>query len=187
MSDRIETRFTHEYGHGAGIKVWEQVGSVVAAALALGADAVSIGTRFIATTEAFAHADYKRRLIAAAGTEMRLSSVYGPNLPHFNPMRVLDAGLARGFAGREETAPKDLESQPIIGTMKLAGESIPLHRFTSFVPTPDTEGRIDELPFLAGQGVGLIHEVVPVAQVVDRLLVEAASALSAVRREPDSA
>ena len=130
------------------------------------------------------------RARAAATTEPTCSQtliVYGPNLPHFNPMRVLDAGLARGFAGREETAPKDLESQPIIGTMKLAGESIPLHRFTSFVPTPDTEGRIDELPFLAGQGVGLIHDVVPVAQVVDRLLVEAASALSAVRREPDSA
>jgi hypothetical protein len=96
-------------------------------------------------------------------------------------MRVLDVGLAHEFAGREEAAPKDLESQPIIGTMKLAGETIPLHRFSSFVPTPDTEGRVDELPFLAGQGVGLIHRVMPVAEIMDTIVAEAASALSAVR------
>lgn len=154
-------------------------GRQLAAALVLGADAVSIGTRFGASEEAFAHAEYKRRLIEAAGTETRLSSVYGPNMPHFNPVRVLDVGLAHDFAGREEAAPKDLESQPIIDTMKLAGETIPLHRFTSFVPTPDTEGQIDELPFLAGQGVGLVHDVKPVAQIIDSMMAEAASALSA--------
>jgi NAD(P)H-dependent flavin oxidoreductase YrpB (nitropropane dioxygenase family) len=154
-------------------------GRQLAAALVLGADAVSIGTRFVASEEAFAHAEYKQRLIEAAGTETRLSSVYGPNMPHFNPMRVLDVGLAHDFAGREETAPKDLESQPIIGTMKLAGETIPLRRFTSFVPTPDTEGEIGELPFLAGQGVGLIRDVKPVAQIIDSMMAEAASALSA--------
>ncbi len=93
-------------------------------------------------------------------------------------MRVLDVGLAHDFAGCEETAPTDLDSQPIIGSTKLAGERVPLHRFTSFVPTPDTEGQIDELPFLAGQGVGLIHDVMPVAQIIDRLVAEAASALS---------
>jgi enoyl-[acyl-carrier protein] reductase II len=156
-------------------------GRQLAAALALGADGASIGTRFVASTEAFAHAEYKRRLVEAAGTETRLSSVYGPNMPHFNPMRVLDVGLAHDFAGCEETAPRDLESQPIVGTMKLAGETIPLHRFTSFVPTPDTEGQIDELPFLAGQGVGLIHDVMPVASIISRMMAEAASAFSAAQ------
>jgi len=157
-------------------------GRQLAAALVLGADAASIGTRFVASMEAFAHADYKRRLVAATGTETRLSSVYGPDMPHFNPMRVLDTGLARDFAGREDTAPRDPESQPIIGTMRLAGETIPLRRFTSFVPTPHTEGQIHELPFLAGQGVGLIHEIMPVAQIIDTMVAEAVSALSAVHR-----
>ena len=156
-------------------------GRQLAAALLLGADAVSIGTRFVASTEAFAHAEYKRRLVEAPGIQTRLSSIYGPNMPHFNPMRVLDVGLAHDFAACEETAPKELESQPIIGTMKLAGETIPLHRFSSFVPTPDTQGTIDELPFLAGQGVGLIHEVMPVAQIIDNMMTDAAGALSSVQ------
>jgi NAD(P)H-dependent flavin oxidoreductase YrpB (nitropropane dioxygenase family) len=155
-------------------------GRQLAAALLLGADGVSIGTRFVASTEAFAHPEYKQRLAAALGTDTRLTSVYGPNMPQFNPMRVLDVGLANEFAGREEAAPKDLESQPIIATMTLAGEKLPLHRFSSFVPTPDTEGRIEDLPFLAGQGVGLIHNIIPVAQIVQTIVGDAAAALSAL-------
>ena len=156
-------------------------GRQLAAALALGADGVAIGTRFVASAEAFAHAMYKQRLLAATSTHTRLTSVYGPDMPHFNPMRVLDEGLAHTFAGREDTAPQDLEAQPIIGTMQLAGQTIPLHRFASFVPTPATEGRIGELPFLAGQGVGLVHEIAPVAQIIEQLVTEAAAALAAIR------
>lgn len=155
-------------------------GCQVAAALVLGADGVWLGTRFVASEEAFAHAEYKRRLIEVTGTQTRLTSVYGPNMPHFNPMRVLDMGLAYEFADREDSAPKDLESQPIIGTMKLAGEQVPLHRFTSFVPTPETTGQIDELPFLAGQGVGLVHEVLPAGQIIDTIITEAVTALSSI-------
>jgi NAD(P)H-dependent flavin oxidoreductase YrpB (nitropropane dioxygenase family) len=155
-------------------------GRQLAAALVLGADGVSIGTRFVASQEAFAHAEYKR-LVEAAGTQTRLSSVYGPDMPQFNPMRVLDVGLAHEFAGREDSAPKDLESQPIIATMTLAGEEVPLHRFSSFVPTPATEGQVDELPFLAGQGVGLVHEVASVTAIIERMMTEAASALFALQ------
>lgn len=96
-------------------------------------------------------------------------------------MRVLDVGLAREFAADGGTVSRSLEAEPIIGTMKLAGETILLHRFTSFPPTPDTEGRIEELPFLAGQGVGLIHDVAPVAQIMERTIAEAASALAAMQ------
>ena len=78
-----------------------------------------------------------------------------------------------------DSAPKDLESQPVIATMTLAGQEVPLHRFSSFVPTPDTDGQIDELPFLAGQGVGLVHEVAPVGAIIERMMTEAASALFA--------
>jgi len=153
-------------------------GRQLAAALALGADGAWIGTRFVASQEAFAHPQYKQALVDAASTETRLTSVYGPNMPQFNPMRVLDRGLAREFAGREETAPKDLETQPVIGTMKLGGDEVPLRRFTSFVPTPETSGRIDELSFLAGQGVGLVHEILSVKEIVDTMVTEAAAALS---------
>lgn len=155
-------------------------GRQIAAALALGADGVWIGTRFVASEEAFAHPQYKQRLLEAACTETRLTSIFGPDMPHFNPMRVLDIGPAREFAGREATAPRDLKGQPLIGTAKMADRQIPLHRFTSFVPTPDTSGQIDQMPLLAGQGVGLVHEVQPVARIIDDMMKEATSALSSL-------
>jgi enoyl-[acyl-carrier protein] reductase II len=156
-------------------------GRQLAAALVLGADGVSIGTRFVASEEAFAHPEYKRRLVELDGTQTRLSSVYGPDIPHFNPMRVLDVGLAHEFAGKEDTAPRDLQAQPVIATMKLGGEEIPLRRFSSFVPTPTTEGQISELPFLAGQGISLVHDVPPIRKIIERMMDEALSALSAIR------
>jgi Dioxygenases related to 2-nitropropane dioxygenase len=40
-------------------------GRAIAAALALGAEAVCVGTRLLASREAFAHPEYKRRIVAA--------------------------------------------------------------------------------------------------------------------------
>lgn len=157
-------------------------GRQLAAVLMLGAAGAWVGTRFVASREAFAHPEYKQRLIAADGTQTRLSSVYGPELPHFNPMRVLDTGLAREFAGSEGEVPTDPHAQPIIATMTLGGEQVPLHRFSSFVPTPATEGQIDELPFLAGQGVGLIHDLPPVRTIIDGMIAEAVQAISEIKQ-----
>lgn len=132
-------------------------GRQLAAALMLGAEGVWVGTRCVASTEAFAHPEYKRRLLELDGTQTRLTSIYGPDMAHFNPMRVLDLGLAHEFAGREEKAPKDLESQPVIGKMNLAG-----------------------------QGVGLIHQVLPVKEILEGMITEAISALSGLRVENGS-
>jgi NAD(P)H-dependent flavin oxidoreductase YrpB (nitropropane dioxygenase family) len=224
--------------HGAGIKVWEQVGSVeaaraaaadgidlivaqgseagghnygtlptfvlvpavveavepvpvlaaggiatgrqLAAALALGAVGGWVGTRFVASAEAFAHPVYQQRLLESDGTQTCLTAVYGPDLPHFNPMRVLDTGLAREYAGREDQVPSDVHSQPRIGTMQLMGAEVPLHRFSSFVPTPQTEGDISQLPFLAGQGVGFVREIRPAGEILTSMVEEAVAALSAL-------
>jgi hypothetical protein len=101
-------------------------------------------------------------------------------MPYFNPMRVLHEGLAREFAGIEESTPTDLESQPIIKSMKLAGEIVRIHRFTNFVPTPDTEGHIEEMPMLTGQGVGLIRELLSVRKIIDTMVADAISGLYSI-------
>jgi enoyl-[acyl-carrier protein] reductase II len=156
-------------------------GRQLAAALVLGAEGAWIGTRFVASCEAFAHHDYKQRLIEVDGTQTRLTSVFGPDLPHFNPMRVLDVGLAHEFAGRESEAPTNLAQQRVIGSLDLFGSKISLQRFSSFVPTPATEGAIDQMPFLAGQGVGGIREILPVREIVETMVSEATQALLVAR------
>src|SRR5438445_729673 len=62
-------------------------GRGVAAALALGADGVWVGTRLVATREAAVHSEHKRRLVEGKGEQTVRSSIFGPERPHFNPMR----------------------------------------------------------------------------------------------------
>jgi NAD(P)H-dependent flavin oxidoreductase YrpB (nitropropane dioxygenase family) len=64
--------------------------------------------------------------------------------------------------------------------MELLGEQVPLRRFSNFVPTPQTEGDIAQLPFLAGQGVGLVREIRPVKEILAMMVEEALATLSSL-------
>jgi hypothetical protein len=46
------------------------------------------------------------------------------------------------------------------------------------VPTPSAEGDFDELPLLSGQGVGLIHNIAPISEVVNEIVIDAAQILA---------
>ncbi|MCB1662006.1 MAG: nitronate monooxygenase [Pseudomonadales bacterium] len=156
-------------------------GNQIAAALALGAAGVSIGTRFIASPEANAHKEYKRQLLEANSLDTCLTSIYGPDMPEFNPMRVLNTGLVKAYAGREDDAAQDLDTEPVIATMQTPVGEIPLRRFTSYPPTPDTEGDISDLPLLAGQGVGLVKEIKPVAEIMVELMQDSINSLNGIQ------
>ena len=148
-------------------------GRGVVAALALGAAGVWVGTRLVASTEAYAHEDYKRRLVEAAATDTRLTSLFGPEMPHFNPMRVLANRVVREFDGREDQRPVDTAAEPVIGATTLLDETVPLRRFSSVVPMPVTTGDLDEMPLLAGQGTGLIRDVEDAETIVRSMMAQA--------------
>src|SRR5262249_22743678 len=63
-------------------------GGDVAEALRLGADAVWVGTRMLATTEAYARDEYKQRLLAAHGRATAVTTAFGPEYLNV-PYRVL--------------------------------------------------------------------------------------------------
>jgi enoyl-[acyl-carrier protein] reductase II len=157
-------------------------GRQVAAALALGADGVWVGTRLVASVEAFAHDSYKRRLVEADGTETCLTSIFGPEMAHFNPMRVIENRVVREFSGHEDLIPKSTESEPVIGKTSLLGQEMTLRRFSNFVPMPTTEGDLEEMPLLAGQGIGLIRDIKPAGEIVHEMMTEAAAVLSRYTR-----
>lgn len=153
-------------------------GKQVAAALCLGADGVWVGTRLVASNEAFAHPDYKARLTQEDGTDTTLTPIFGPELPDFNPMRVIKNGVVKEFIGKEDSVPTDTSNEPVIGKTAFFGQKFILRRFTNFPPIPTTEGNFEEMPLLAGQGVGLIHEVKPVKDIIKIMMGDAAITLS---------
>lgn len=142
-------------------------GGAVVAALALGADGVYVGTRFVASTESDAHPRWKQELTAADAGGTVLTSSFGPDFPDFNPMRVL-----RNAAACRTAVPADRARRPV-GELVLDEVRLDLVAHDFFPPTAASSGDFDELPLLAGQGVGTIDEVVPAARIVTDLVEQA--------------
>ena len=159
-------------------------GRGLAAVLALGAVGAWVGTRFVATREANAHEAYKSRLIEAAGADTVRTSVLGPDMPGFNPYRVLRNSLIDEYEGREAELPADLAGEPVIASMAMGPQRIEIHRFSNFIPTPETEGDLSLMAMPAGEGVGLVRSVRGAAEVLEAMVREAAEVLRRIAPAP---
>jgi NAD(P)H-dependent flavin oxidoreductase YrpB (nitropropane dioxygenase family) len=129
--------------------------AAVRAAVALGADAVRIGTRFVATRESYAHPDYIAALVAAGTDDSVLTEAFGvgwPDAPH----RVLRSSIDAAAAAPE-----------VVGETKLRdGNVMPMPRFGVSSPTRDTTGDIGAMALYAGRSVGSVDRIMTAAEVV---------------------
>ncbi|MFK8049275.1 MAG: NAD(P)H-dependent flavin oxidoreductase [Halioglobus sp.] len=155
-------------------------GLTAAAALVAGADGVWIGTRLVATREANAHDEYKKRLVRASGEDTILTSVFGPENPTFNPVRVIKNETVSQWHDRVDEIPKDRSAFAPIGTSLFGEQQIPLKEFDSIVPVPQTTGDFDKMPMLAGQGVGLVRTIPSVQTAMEDMMSAAAEAVMAM-------
>ncbi len=133
--------------------------AAVRAAIALGADAVRVGTRFVATRESYAHPAYIEALVAARTDDSVLTEAFGvgwPNAPH----RVL-----RSAIDAAEAAPADVVGE----TMSRDGKPVQMVRFGASSPNRDTTGDISAMALYAGRSVGAIDRVMTAAEVVAEL------------------
>jgi NAD(P)H-dependent flavin oxidoreductase YrpB (nitropropane dioxygenase family) len=154
----------------------------VVAALALGAEAVVLGTRFLATHEANAHPQYKQKLLEAVETDTVRTILFGygwPNSPH----RTLRTRFVEQWLGSESRAQESRADEPVIGSLRLGDGEISIRRFMSNPPSAHVTGDIDSMALLAGQAVGLVNEIKPAATVM-RELAEGASRLIEHRLGP---
>jgi nitronate monooxygenase len=123
-------------------------GDAVLAAQAAGADLAYIGTRFLATPEASVPERYKEEILSATAADIvytdLFSGVHGNYLKH----SIVAAGLD------PLNLPKSDPAKMNFGTAGGAGKKVWRDIWS------------------AGQGVGQIDAVIPVAQVVDQLAAE---------------
>jgi enoyl-[acyl-carrier protein] reductase II len=145
-------------------------GRGVAAALALGAVGVQMGTRFICTTECAAHDNYKQKIVKAGD---RSTMITGSSLGH--PVRAIRNRMGRQFSRMERESQVTEEELIAFGTgkLRLAAE----------------EGDVDGGSVMAGQACGLVDDVIPVAELIERIICQAESQIAALSRlrEPDRA
>jgi enoyl-[acyl-carrier protein] reductase II len=138
-------------------------GRGLAAALALGADGVWVGTRFIATPEARGVLGYKEKLLSSREDQTTVSRAYSGKT-----MRVVRNQYTDHFDAHPDELKKFPEQLGLAyssGVMHLGGDS-----FTDGVDT-------DKECYPAGQGVGAITELVPAGELVRRFVAEAEAAL----------
>src|SRR3974390_2020142 len=145
----------------------------LAAALCLGADGVVMGTRFLATLEANAHAEYKARLAAASEEDTVRTILFGNGWPHAPHRTLRTPFVTHWMPGDSETQGCHPE-EPVIGKTSIAGAEMPVPRFASLPPNRDATGDIESMALLAGQSVGLVHDIRPAAEIV-REMVEGAT------------
>ena len=134
-------------------------GADVAALLRAGAAGCRVGTRFICTSEANAHEQYKRALVAAAAEDTTYTeafSVMWPDAPH----RVLQSAVDAASDCRED----------VVGEVEIGGRIMRIDRGSVIAPTRDTQGKIEAMALYAGQSVANIHGIETVAAVMAGLM-----------------
>ena len=121
------------------------------AALSLGAEAVVMGTRFLATKECPAHANFKEWLVEAQETDTMMieRSIR-------NAVRVM----------KNETAQKVLEMEEQGATL----DELIVYISGKVGQQAWLSGDLDGATIACGQNVGLIHEVLTVKEVIDGIV-----------------
>jgi hypothetical protein len=79
----------------------------------------------------------------------------------------------REWAGRDDKTPPPPEPQTHIGRTVLFGQEYPLPKFSAILPTPPTTGDFEEMCLAAGEGVGLVKDIKPAADIVREMMDEA--------------
>lgn len=153
-------------------------GRQAAAALCLGADGVWVGTRLVASREARVHPEHHRRLVDATGDSSVLTSVFGPEAPQFNPMRLQRNRVVAEWHDRVAEIPADPGSREGIGTTVVQGQETEVPKFPLLLAVPETEADWEEMPWLMGQGVGLVHDIKPAADIVRDMMEQAGRVLT---------
>lgn len=128
------------------------------ASLAMGAEGMNMGTRFIATKEAPVHDNVKAAILAASELDTRLVM-----RPLRNTERVLNNSAVERLLEKEKTLGADIKIEDILP--EVAG----------VYPRIMKEGEMDAGAWSCGMVAGLINDVPTVQELMDRIMSEADS------------
>lgn len=138
-------------------------GSGVAACLALGADAVSVGTRFIASKEATVEQAYKDAIVNATAEDIIMTSRISGT-----PAAVIRTPYTDSISGELPWVVKQLKENK--HTKKYV---VPLiHYMGSKALEKAAETPTWKQVWSAGQSVGLVNDILPARQIIENLCAE---------------
>jgi len=134
-------------------------GRGIAAALALGASGVMLGTRFVATKESQAAAFWKGAIVEARGDQTTITDAFTGLYA-----RAIPNAFATGY---------EASGAPVLPSLLQSSAAQDVYAASA------AQGNRDYFPLLAGQSSALIHDLPGAAEVVRALVAETRSAIAA--------
>jgi nitronate monooxygenase/enoyl-[acyl-carrier protein] reductase II len=144
-------------------------GRGLAAALVLGAVGVNLGTRFLASAEAPISEEWQRAILGAASEDTMKLDVLNDIQPvpgtvgYRTVLRSIRTPFMEEWQGKRDTARAERE------------------RLRKEMSAATSSGRRHEVMLTAGQSAGAINEVLPIAEIMRRMIAQAETALAARR------
>ncbi len=154
-------------GHGAG----------VAALVEMGASGVQLGTRFAAAEESIAHPAFKQAFLRASARDAVASVQVDPRLPVI-PVRALRNAGTEAFVAKQREVAARLdrgEIEPALASLEIE------HYWAGALRRAVVDGDVETGSLMAGQSVGMVKAIEPVAAIIERLVTEAEAALARAR------
>ena len=151
-------------------------GKKIANLIKQGVQAVSLGTRFVASTEARATTSYKEKIVSSSAGDTVLTKLYDmgwKNAKH----RVIKTPLYESWHqnGCLKAGDRTDEGETI-GQIELgSNRTISVPKYSVFPPVSSFKGNEDELPFYAGKSVDGIHKIEGTRTIVETLVRETKS------------
>ncbi len=127
-------------------------GQQMYAAIALGADGVQVGSRFVCTPEASSHIHFKEAVVAAGEGDTQLS------LKKLVPVRLLKNEFFQQVADAEKRGADEAELSHLLGRARAKKGMF--------------EGDLKEGELEIGQVAALIHEIKPAGDIVDEMITD---------------
>ncbi|MDA8874914.1 nitronate monooxygenase [uncultured Winogradskyella sp.] len=127
-------------------------GKAMLATMVLGADAVQVGSRFVASEESSAHQAFKQVVVDAKEGDTQLT------LKELAPVRLIKNKFYNDLQELYKTGPTTEQLKELLGRARAKHGMF--------------EGDLEDGELEIGQIAGLIHDIKPVAEIVDEMVVE---------------
>ena len=127
-------------------------GRAMLAAIVLGADGVQVGSRFVASEEASSHPSFKQRVVDAGEGDTRLT------LKELAPVRLLRNKFFEDIQKAYASGAGEKELRALLGRSRAKRGMF--------------EGDLEEGELEIGQVSALIHDILPAAEILKRMIRE---------------
>ena len=156
-------------------------GEAILAYLEMGASGAQLGTRFAASEESIAHPRFKQAFLRANARDALPSVQLDPRFPVIPVRGLVNPGTERFLAHQAEMVRRFIAGEIAKDAAQLEIE----HFWAGALRRAVIDGDVEQGSVMAGQSVGMVTAIQPVAAILDELVAQACAALAA-REAPAS-